>query len=70
MPSLQRMHAQLAKVLGIKSRVQGSAEIVVEQWIAGKSPRPPTWLSLFDILRELDMGELGQQIEEYLSGKW
>ena len=68
-PSLEKMHAQLARVLGIKSKVQGSAEIVVKQWIAGKSPRPPTWSSLYNVLRELNVKELAQQIEEYFSGK-
>ena len=29
--------------------------------------RPPTWRSLYELLRELDLEELSQEIEEYLS---
>lgn len=45
-----------------------SFETVIEQWIAGKSILPPTWRSLYNVLRKLNLGELSDQIEEYLSG--
>ena len=32
--------------------------------------RPPTWRSLYEVLRELDLEELSQEIEEYLSCEW
>ena len=44
---------------------------VLEKWASGKllstRPRPPTWRSLFEVMRELDLEELSQEIEEYLS---
>ena len=44
----------------------------VDAWIRGYSPgseiqRPPTWRELFAVMRELGLGELSQQIEDYLS---
>lgn len=33
-------------------------EMVINQWLSGKSPHPPTWGSLFDVLRELGLEKL------------
>ena len=39
-------------------------------WLSGKSPLPPTWRSLYQVLRELNLEEMIQDIEEHLTGKW
>ena len=39
-------------------------------WAAGKSRRPPTWRSLFELMRELGFEELSQQAEEYLASEY
>ena len=45
-------------------------EMVIRQWTLGASPAlPPTWRSLYQVLRELGLEELSQQIEEFLSGE-
>ena len=39
-----------------------------DMWFSKKlGTRPPTWRSLYEVLRELDLEELSQEIEEYLS---
>ena len=46
-----------------------SIEVIVRQWIeSGYSLRPPTWRSLLAVLRELDLTDLSQQIEDYMHG--
>ena len=48
-------------------------EIVIERWISGQgfhhNQRFPSWGQLLLVLKELDMEELGHQIETYLSGE-
>ena len=60
---------QLAAAIGAQYT---SDSEVLEEWLSGgiSSTLPPTWRSLYEVLRELDMEELSQQIEEYLSCKW
>ena len=39
----------------------------------GKKRYPPTWTTLFKVLRELDLQELSKQVEEFLTrmfGSW
>ena len=45
---------------------------VLEEWASGEitGTRPPIWRTLYEVLRELDLEELIQEIEEYLSCKW
>ena len=46
-------------------------EIVIRHWTLGENPTlPPTWRSLYQVLRELGLEELSQQIEEFLSGEY
>ena len=44
-------------------------DIVMELWLSGKSRLLPTWMSLYETLRQFGLTELSQQIAEYLSGK-
>ena len=44
-------------------------DIVIERWLTGASLLPPTWRSLHDVLRQINMAELSQQIVEFLSGE-
>ena len=45
-------------------------ETVIRQWTLGDNPTlPPTWRSLYQVLKELGFEEISQQIEEFLSGE-
>ena len=43
-------------------------EEVISQWSAGRSPRPPTWRELLQVLQDIGLLELRQQIEVYVKG--
>ena len=40
---------------------------LLQNWEAGMTADPPTWVILHELLRELGLEELSQQIEDYLS---
>ena len=76
--SLAKVHTELMKAVGITldetvchqlaSDRAKAIEVVISQWESpGKSSHPPTWTSLFDVLKKL---ELSVQIEDYLTGEW
>ncbi len=44
-------------------------EDVIKRWIFGGSDYPTNWISLLDILKELNLEDLSQQIDDYLLGK-
>lgn len=55
------------KIRNFSNRV----EVVIDQWLLEKSPvLPPTWRSLYQVLRELNLKELSQQIEEFLTSEY
>ena len=66
--SLAEIPTQLAAVLGMKGREQ-EVEIVIGKWESGQSQHPITWRSLLDILKELDLEDLSQEIEDYMHGE-
>ena len=75
--SLAKVHTELIQAAGITlehrlvSDPTQAVEIVISQWQSpGKSRLPPTWTSLFGILKKLELKELSVQIEDYLSGEW
>ena len=43
-------------------------EIILAQWTAGRSLRPPTWRSLIEVLCEVGLSNLGQELEDFMSG--
>ena len=43
-------------------------EEVIFQWSAGRSPRPPTWRELLQVLQDIGQLELRQQIEAFMKG--
>ena len=43
-------------------------EMVMFQWSAGRSPRPPTWSELLQVLQDIGQLELRQQIEVFMDG--
>lgn len=43
-------------------------EIILNQWAAGRSLRPPTWRSLIEVLCEVGLNNLGQEMEDFMSG--
>ena len=43
-------------------------EMVISQWSAGHSPRPPTWRVLLQVLQDIGQLELRQQIEAFMKG--
>ena len=64
---------QLLSTTGIpvKAVTEGaSIEVIVGQWESGNSQHPPTWRSLLAVLRELDLTDLSQQIEDYMHSEW
>ena len=71
--SLEKVPDQLAEVIGASRELTDGYgwEDVVDLWVDGHgnwaSHRPPTWRSLYEVLRELDLETLSQQIEDYLS---
>ena len=75
--SLAKVHTELIQAAGITlehrlvSDPAQAVEIVISQWESpGKSRLSPTWMSLFDVLKKLELNELSVQIEDYLSGEW
>ena len=44
-------------------------ELIFRAWLTGKQPTyPPTWESLFTVLRKMDLSHLAEQIEKYVTG--
>ena len=42
---------------------------IFQLWLSGKSPLPPTWRSLYQVLRELNLEEMIRDIKECLAGE-
>ena len=59
--SLEKVDEKLAAAIGAQNTSK-----VLKKWASGEflSTRPPTW---YEVMRELDLEELSQEIEEYLS---
>ena len=66
-PVLEKVDEKLAAAIGVRNTSK-----VLEKWASEEflSTHPPTWRSLYEVMRELDLEELSQEIEEYLSCKW
>ena len=62
--SLEKVDEKLAAAIGVQNTSK-----VLKKWASGEflSTRPPTWRTLYEVMRELDLEELSQEIEEYLS---
>ena len=44
-------------------------ELIFRAWLTSKRPTyPPTWESLFTVLRKMDLGHLAEQIRKYVTG--
>ena len=43
-------------------------ETVISQWSTGRSPRPPIWRELLQVLQDIGQLELRQQIEAFIKG--
>ena len=69
--SLADIPAQLAAVLGVSLMTgeEQQMEIVIGKWESGQSQHPITWRSLLDLLKELDLEDLSQEIEDYMHGE-
>ena len=65
--SLYGLHTKLVDILGVDKSL--SVSEAISEWVSGRSHHPPTWRRLLDVLRKLDLVELSQQIEDYLSGE-
>ena len=77
--SLETQHMDLAEVVNIEiaekacgySSPRNSVEFIVRQWTLGDDPTlPPTWRSLYKVLRKLGLVELSQKIEKFLSSEF
>ena len=62
--SLEKVDEKLAAAIGAQNTSK-----VLKKWASGEflSTRPPIWRTLYEVMRELDLEELSQEIEEYLS---
>ena len=79
--SLEPLHKELAVVAKVAlsgganseymhSDPRNATEIIIRQWTLGEKPiLPPTWRSLYQVLRELGLEDLSQEIEEFLSSE-
>ena len=48
---------------------KGHVELIFKAWSTSKRPTyPPTWESLFTVLRKMDLGHLTEQIGKYVTG--
>ena len=65
--SLFDLHTKLVDILDVDK--SWSVSRALREWVSGRSRNAPTWRTLHDILRKLDLVELSQQIEDYLSGE-
>ena len=44
-------------------------ELIFRAWLTSKRPTyPPTWESLFTVLRKMDLGHLAEQVGKYVTG--
>lgn len=68
--SLAKVSSEFVRVIGLLTQTYTIDE-VIELWLNGecRTDLPPTWRSLYGVLRGLDLAELSEQIEHYLSGK-
>jgi hypothetical protein len=74
--ALSKIPAQLASAAGVDLYDQAAlsnrrtcVKVIMDHWKSFGGSRAPTWKSMLDILRELDLEELGQAIEDYLHGE-
>ena len=63
--SLAKVSEQLAAAIGTQYDGEEFTEIL-DKWVRGKTTCPPTWRSLYDVLRKLGHEELIGQIEQFL----
>ena len=63
--SLAKVHKQLAAAIGAQYNGEEFTEIL-DKWVCCKTTCPPTWRSLYDVLRKLGHEELIEQIEQFL----
>ena len=55
------------KALSLSAK--GHVELIFRAWLTSKRPTyPPTWESLFTVLRKMDLGHLTKQIGKYVTG--
>ncbi len=41
---------------------------ILEEWVSGRGPHPPTWTELFRALKEMGLSELAGRMEKSLRG--
>lgn len=63
-------HAKKMPEYDVPAETEEPLRIIVDNWLDAVG-RPSTWRSLLEILQELSLGEMSQQIENFLScGKY
>ena len=63
--SLKAILSQLRAHIGVSEYYRDFKRVIIE-WNSGRSHIPPTWKSLLSVLKDLNLEELSQQIEDYL----
>lgn len=53
----------------MKETEMSTAADVIDEWQRKNDECPPTWRSLFQVLKELDLERLSQQIKDYLGSE-
>ena len=68
--SLEAILYQLTAHIGVRIEYSCDPEECVKraivEWESGRSRLPPTWKSLLSVLKDLNLEELSQHIEDYL----
>ena len=67
MTLLERIWERLAAAVGAGEDDPSSFEGLLNDWLSRRTSVPPTWRSLYGVLRELGLEELAREIEDYLS---
>ena len=68
MSTLSDYTKHFQNILGLATFTDFNLNSLLDYWISNVRQVPPTWKSLLLIIRQLDLDDLAQQMETYLSG--
>ena len=68
MNTLNDYTGRIQDILGLALVPNTSLNSLLDYWISDVQPVPPTWKHLLLIIRLLNLDDLAQQMETYLSG--
>ena len=68
-PVVTSLKMEIENNPGQISRILYRQEEWAKEWEKGACHLPPTWRSLFEMLKELDLEDLSQEVQTYLTGE-